>query len=619
MKQIIKSYLRQFLFWMLFFALMRLVFLLYYLPLVRVSGAGFWETAAGFLHALKLDTATAAYLMMIPMILLTIRSVWPKKILDRLNKIYTAIMIFLYTLITMGEIGLYEEWKTKLNFKALMYLRHPAEVVNSADTSVFVLLVILLVLFTVSAIMIYSKFFYRNLRQNRTGYLYALLFFLITSGISVVVMRGGFQQIPINQSEAYYSKKNILNQAATNNLFNLYINVTENLQNLHGNPFLFYPLAEAKMTVDDLYRIEKDTTVRILTTPRPNVVLLILESWSADLIESLGGKPGITPEFHKLEQQGILFDQMLSSGSRSELGMASIFGGFPATPISSVTIQPDKHHNLPSLVHELNRENYSTSFYFGGQLIYGNIKAYIYYNAFKRVIEGKDFDKNGVVEGKLGVHDEFTLKRLLGDLENEKEPFFAALFTLSSHSPFDEPMDEVLHWGGNEKDYINSAYYTDRCLGEFFREARKQKWYDSTLFILVADHSHNSYNNWPYHTVEYHRIPMLFYGEVIRPEYRGVRWSQPGSQVDIPATLLAQMGLPHEKFHWSRDMFNPYSPKFRYFGFDNGVIWTEPGGSFGYNAGLHRYCWDLPEDFDTAIIKHGKSYLEVVFDEYLNY
>ncbi len=619
MLQIIKSYIRQFLFWILFFALARLVYLLYYIPLLKINHAGFAETVAGFYHALRLDAATAAYFMIIPLLLLTLQSLWQRKVFDLINKIYTGIMVFVYMLITCGEIGLYEEWKSKLSLKALRYLRHPGEVVGSADTTVFVVLVLLLLVMTVFSLWGYVKLFYRNIAPLRRNYLFSLLFFVVTAGLSVVVMRGGFQQIPVNQSESYYSKKNILNLAATNNAFNLYINVHENLKNLHGNPFDFYPLKEAKKTVEELYTIKKDTTINILTTRRPNIVLFILESWSADLIESLGGKAGITPEFRKLENEGILFTEMLSSGSRSEQGMASIFGGFPATPISSVTIQPDKHHGLPSLIHELKKAGYATSYYFGGQLIYGNIKAYIIYNGFDRIIEGKDFDDDKVIFGKLGVHDEFTMKRVLSDMEHEKQPFFTALFTLSSHSPFDQPMDDVLDWGGNEHDYINSAFYTDRCLGEFFREARRQDWYDNTLFILVADHSHNSYNNWPYHTVAYHRIPMLFYGGVIKPEFRGTKWPQPGSQVEIPATVLAQLGLPHKAFHWSRNLFNPYSPRFRYFGFDNGVIWTEPDGAFCYDADLDRYCSDLPEDFDSAVIRHGKSYLEVVFDEYLSY
>jgi len=618
MKQIIVSLLKQLLFWMLFFALARLIFLVFYLGNLKADGAGFFETLTGFYHALKLDFATACYLMVVPFFLLFIQSLWKKSIINTFNKIYTLLMILMYALITGGELGLYGEWKTKLNYKALRYLEHPSEVFNSASTFEFFALVFIVGGFTVFSFWMYRKFFYKNIRIEKPNYYFSLIFLLVTPPFILVGMRGGFQQIPIIQSQSYYSDKNILNLAATNNAYNLYISIKENLENFGKNPYNFYDLAEAKKTVEQIYFTPKDTTIHILTTKRPNIVILMLESWSSDLIESLGGEPGITPEFRKLEKGGVLFSRILSSGSRSEQWMASIFGGFPAHPISAITKQPDKFVHLPSLVHIFNDLGYTTSFYFGGQLIYGNIKGYIIYNGFKRIMEGDNFDKS-VPKGKLGVHDEFTLDRLYRDLNNEKQPFFAGLFTLSSHSPYDQPMEEVFDWGGNEKHYINSAYYADHCLGEFFEKARTQPWFDSTLFILTADHSHNSYRNWPYHTVEYHSIPVLFYGNVIKEEYRGIKWEQPGSQVDLAATILAQMDLPHSQFNWSRNLFNPYSPKFRYFGFDNGVIWTEPGGDFGYDADLKIYYWKNPENIDDQIIKNGKSYLQTLFQEYVDY
>jgi phosphoglycerol transferase MdoB-like AlkP superfamily enzyme len=618
MKQIIVSLLKQLLFWMLFFALARLIFLVFYLGNLKADGAGFFETLAGFYHALKLDFATACYLMVIPFFLLFIQSLWKKSIINTINKIYTLLMILMYALITGGELGLYGEWKTKLNYKALRYLEHPSEVFNSASTIEFFALLMLVGGLTVFSFWMYRKFFYKNIHIEKPNYYFSLIFLLITPPFILVGMRGGVQQIPIIQSQSYYSDKNILNLAATNNAFNLYISIKENIENFGKNPYNFYDLAEAKKTVKQLYTIQKDTTIKILTTNRPNFVILMLESWSSDLIESLGGEPGITPEFRKLEQGGILFNQILSSGSRSEQGMASIFGGFPAHPISAITKQPDKFVHLPSLVHIFNDLDYATSFYFGGQLIYGNIKGYIIYNGFKRIIEGDNFDKS-VPQGKLGVHDEFTLDRLYRDLNNEKQPFFAGLFTLSSHSPYDQPMKEIFDWGGNENHFINSAYYADHCLGEFFEKARTQPWFDNTLFILTADHSHNSYKNWPYHTVEYHSIPVLFYGNVIKVEYRGIQWEQPGSQVDFAATILAQMELPHDQFNWSRNLFNPYAPKFRYFGFDNGVIWTEPGTGFSYDADLKMYYWKNPENIGEQTIKNGKSYLQVIFQEYVDY
>ncbi len=299
--------------------------------------------------------------------------------------------------------------------------------------------------------------------------------------------------------------------------------------------------------------------------------------------------------------------------------MSSIFGGFPAHPISSITVQPDKFSKLTTITHKLIAQGYHTSFYFGGQLIYGNIRGFILHNGFERITELENFG-NDVKKGKLGVHDEFLLARQLNDLNKEKEPFFSALFTLSSHSPYDQPMEEVLHWGQNEKQYINSAYYTDHSLGEYFRNTRKQPWFKNTLFILVADHSHNSYRNWPFTTPMYHKIPLLFLGDVIKDEFKGTTISKLANQPDIASTLLHQLNIGAEEFHWSRNLFNPYSPEFAYFSFEEGVGWIRPAGHFVYDARVKHFNeLSLPDASKDSIIREGKSYLQAVFEEYMSY
>ncbi|MFP4469254.1 MAG: LTA synthase family protein [Bacteroidales bacterium] len=619
MNRIIFSLLRQLLFWLLFFALARFIFMMHYLHLFRVSGAGWGEVISLFYHALPLDVATAGYFLMFPFVLLMVQSFVKLPVLNTVNKIYTGFIILFYTLITTGEMGIYGEWKTKLNIKALRYLQNPSEVYDSAETGSFFLLLLTTIGLFALGYWAYTRLFFLEIKKPARNKWLAIPVLIITLGLFPLAMRGGLQEIPINQSQSYFSPHIILNQTATNNAFNIAISLIENTKSMTDNPYKFYDPAIAKKTVENIYKSEKDTTVSILNTSRPNIVLLILESWSADLIESLGGEPGITPEFRQLEEEGILFTGMLSTGSRSEQGMAAIFSGFPAHALTSITVQPDKFIHLPTITRELNELGYHSSFYFGGQLIYGNIKSYILYNEFDRVREGADFD-DSLPRGKLGIHDEYTMAKVINDMNTEKEPFFTALFTLSSHSPYDQPMREVFDWGDNERRYINSAYYTDSCLGVFMREARKYDWYDNTLFVMVADHSHNSYRNWPFASIEYHRIPMLWYGEVIKPEYRGSQNYQPGSQVDLSASLLVQLNLPHEEFHWSRNLFNPYSPRFRYFGYENGLIWEEGSASFCYDCDHKTIFWKKPaKDFDGQVIQNGMSYLQVLFQEYFDY
>ena len=620
MKQIIISFVKQLLFWMLLFALARTVFLLYNFNLLKIEGIQFSEAMASYWHALQLDLATACYFMFFPTLLLIVQSVYSPRWLNFINKIYYFLVILLFILLITVELGIYPEWKTKLPFKAFSYLGSTSEVFDTVSDGLFFgLLALFFVLFTLSYLA-YRKWFFTDMTRVRRNYIFSLVFLLVTPVLLFVGARGGVQQIPINQSASYYSNKTILNLAAVNSGFNLSISALENYRTHGKNPYHYYDDAEAKLTVDKLFKVEKDTTTMILTTTRPNIVLLILESWSADLIESLGGEPGITPQFHELEKEGILFTNLWATGPRSEQAMGSIFGGFPAHPISSITVQPDKFSKLPTITEKLIDQGYHSSFYFGGQLIYGNIKGFVLYNGFKRVIEGVDFG-NDVIRGKLGVHDEFVLSRQISDLNKEKEPFFSALFTLSSHSPYDQPMEQVITWGENEQPYINSAYYTDRSLGNYFREARKQPWFKNTLFILVADHSHNSYRNWSFTTPNYHKIPLMFYGEVIKPEYRGMKMPKVSNQPDLASTLMHQLDLDATDFPWSRNLFNPYSPEFAYFSFEEGLGWVRPpAGHFAFDARVNHYNEiSLPEAMKDSIVKEGKSYLQVLFGQYMAY
>lgn len=617
MRKILLSFLKQILFWIMFFNFTRLIFIIYYAGILRAEQIPFSEIPGVFYHSFRLDLATACYIMIIPFLLLALQTFWR---LDRLNafiRVYHNIVIAGYSLTAAGEMGIYAEWKTKLTYKVIKYLANPGEIYNSAETGTFFLLLTILLMMATAGILAYGRFFHTSSVPEKRNPWQAAVFTILMPGFLFVGLRGGVQQIPINQSESYYSGYNILNIAAVNNGFNLYISIFENLKNFDRNPYRFMEPRVADSIMKQIYRTPPPDTTCIFATDRPNVVLIILESWSADLIESLGGEPGITPEFRKLERNGILFDRVYASGARSEQGMASIFGGFPSHPISSITVQPDKFVKLPSLVMDLKKAGYSSSFYFGGQLIYGNIKSYIFFNGFDRITEGKDFP-DSLPEGKLGIHDQFTLGYMLSDISTMKQPFFASLFTLSTHSPWDQPFEKPLTWGDNEREYINAAYYTDHCLGEFFRAAAQQTWYANTLFILVADHSHNSYRNWHPYTKEYHRIPLLLTGEVIQPGYRGQVWHKTGNQHDIAATLLRQLNLPSEAYRFSKDLFNPAVPDFAYYSTEDGLGWITPGGYFTWDAGPDYYYWWSDPDLPEKVKNEGKAYLQTVFGEYLS-
>jgi len=181
-------------------------------------------------------------------------------------------------------------------------------------------------------------------------------------------------------------------------------------------------------------------------------------------------------------------------------------------------------------------------------------------------------------------------------------------------------MKEVLEWGDNERKYINSAYYTDHSIGDFIRNARKQPWFKNTLFILVADHSHNSYRNWSFSTPLYHKIPLLMFGDVIKEEFRGKKIDRLSNQSDLASTLLHQLEIPAGEFHWSKNLFNPYSPQFAYYSFEEGLGWIRPSGHFVYDANVKHFNEvSIPDQERDSVIREGKSYLQVLFEEYMSY
>lgn len=617
-KVIIRSLGAQVLFWLLFFAFNRGIFLIYYHDLIGNEST--LSIVAVFWHAIRLDISTISYFMCFPLIWSCIQCFVNRNWMNKVVLIYHSVLIFLYATISAGELGLYSEWQTKLNYKALQYLLHPSEVYGSVSTREFILLSAILLSTFAAGFFAFKRWFFPRIGYLKCKKIFIPLFFLVSASLITIGLRGGIQQIPINQSVSYFSTNNTLNLASVNSGWNIIFSIHQNYYSLSKNPFHYYDDQEAKKITDELNRPDCDSSNLILKTKRPNIILIILEGWCADVIESLGGHKGITPNFHELEKGGILFTRFYASGSRSEQGMSSIFGGFPSTPLAQITRQPDKFVKLPSLTKVFADNGYSTSFFFGGDLSYGNIRSYMYYNKFSKVYEEGSFDAS-CPRGKLGVHDEVLFPFMISTINVTKEPFFDACFTLSTHTPYDVPgLKEKLSWPEYEKEYINAVNYSDSCIGAFIHSAKKQSWYKNTLFVLVSDHGHGSYQQRASWSPEYNQIPLLLSGEVIQDSLKGSQVKTIGSQYDLPATLLKQCGLPTADFHWSKDLFTSCYKHYAFYEFEVGLGWVSTAGSYIYdhNSSSELYN-DLPPGKSDSIKKAAKAYLQQLYEEYRNY
>ncbi|HMM12082.1 MAG TPA: sulfatase-like hydrolase/transferase [Bacteroidales bacterium] len=619
MKSLIFRQLRLFFYWLLVFLIFRLIFFAYNLQLIGLAGIRPAELLQSCWVALPLDIATASYLLMIALFADVLQLSTGLKLFRKVKLVVVGVFTYTHGLISIAETGLYAEWQSKLTYKVFIYFKHPDEIVQTAPTAMLLLLTGFWLLAATTLFVAYSRL--SSTERNEMIRLKWPLIpaFVLNAALLFLGARGGLAAIPISVSSVYFSQHNILNLAAVNPTYHFAVNLINAVNFKNHNPYEVMPRDEAEAIVSELFKVEKDTTLSILAKPRPNVVVLLLESFSADLIASLGGEPGITPNIALLENEGLMFTNFYANANRSQQAIGSLIGGLPGIPVTTITNHPEKYYALPSLTKELKQAGYHTSFYFGGQLNYGNIRSYLIYNEIDLLVEGKDLP-SAFRRGKLGVHDGDLLPYFATNLNQLPEPFFSVAFTLSSHAPYDFPGDRPITWPELERNHVNGAYYTDAAIGEFFALARQQSWYPNTLFILVADHSKSTYRNHPLETFEYHKIPLLLLGPALNDSLRGRKTDMLFMNSDLPATILKQLGLEASQFKWSRDMFNPYSPQFAYFELNEGLGWKRPEGHFVWNRFADHYWQNSlkPED-EERVKKEGKAFLQVLFQEFINY
>lgn len=611
-------------FFMVLFATMRIIFLIKYWSLVKLDGIPFVEILKGFWSAIPLDIATACFMLVLPAIYMLVALVVDKDTLFGPVRWYFYLMVAVYNLAAFGDIGIYGEWRTKLSYRALLYLQNPSEVINTAETEHTLLLIVMWSIFTVLFCWLYTKFVEPkqldlNKEEHKPNKIILSGSFVLVLGLLFLGMRGGFNEIPITSSKVYYSSHKVANEMSVNPAYYLVENILNSKKVESRAHFNYMDFESAKRRVVKLHEVSCDSTTSILKFERPNIIVVLLESWSADLIESLGGEPDITPNFRELEKDGLLFTNIYASANRSQHAMSSLFGGLPGMPVTTITNHPDKYYAVPSLVKKMDSVGYYNSFFFGGELNYGNILSYLRYNEFDKIVEAKDINE-GFFKGKLGYHDTDVMPWYVKQLADHPQPFFSTLFTQSTHSPYDFPkMFEEIEWPVIEKQYVNSAHYTDIAIKMFMEEARQQPWYDSTLFIFVADHSHTSYKNHRMESFEHHKIPMLVCGNPLQDSLKGKTFDKICGNTDLPAIILSQLGLSHNEFFWSKDVFNECYKPFAFFELNSGLGWKTPAGEFVFYNNGNFVNNNLPEDIADSVIVDGKAYMQYHFDLFNSY
>jgi len=546
-------------------------------------------------------------------------SLLPRFPLQRFITIYTAAIGLLLALLMTIDVELYRAWGFRLDDTPLQYLNSPAEMAASAGSAPILWLLLLLTVQLLSGRWLYKKVvgplpslpaWFGHGRAAFASFLYTALL--------VVPLRGGTQQIPVNQSDVYFSEVAFANHAALNAPWNLVNALSRRADAQPPPPFM--PDSVARRLVAGLYPgavaapVLPSPSTAVLAEPRPNVLFIILESFTSKLVGSVGGEKGVTPALDSLARTGVLFTNIYAAGDRSQKGLVSLLSGYPNQPTTSIIQFPRKTEHLPHLCRTLAGAGYSSHYYYGGELAFANMKSYLRTAGYEQFTEGDDFPV-AQRNSKWGAHDGALFQRLLADLPQQRPPFFVTAFTLSSHEPFEVPMKPAFPGTDETSLFRNSVHYTDAALGEFLRAARRQPWYAHTLLVLVADHGHhlpgNSFEDWP----EKFRIPLLLAGGALRPEARGHVVEGIGSQTDVAATLLQQLRLPAQDFVWSRDLLAPAAVPFAFYTYNNGFGAVSPAGWMTFDNVGRRVSNRGPQ-VPEAQVELGKAMQQLTLEDF---
>ncbi len=614
MRRYLLFLLKMFLFWWFIFQMNRMVFILYFTG--KFAGVPLTDTAASFLHGVALDVSAISYLMLLPLLALLFQQYIPALYFRRFLYVYSLLVLLLTSLLCVYDLAIYSDWGTKLSYRAMQYLAFAGEGAAFTDLpAVLLLLVILLIqVFTGLALLrlvlrpAASSFRFDIARKWQLPIFHLLLF-----GVLVLGIRGGWQQIPINESSAYFSKFQIANDAAVNTFWNAGKKALSSGKYQRQKLYRFLPDEEADARVAKLYHPEKDTTWRVLTATRPNVVLFLLESFTADVVESLGGEKNVTPFLDSLARNGLLFRNIYSQGFRTDQGLASVLSGFPAQPNFSVIMTPEKYKSLQFLPEVLASHGYQNSFFYGGETGFANMKAYLLQSGIINITDKSSFDEKEM-NAKWGAHDSYVFQQQAKAIQKEQQPFFSIILSLSSHEPFTVPMETKFPGNDVPSKFKNSCAYTDLSLQAYFNTVRQAPWYANTLFIFVADHGHLlPRNRNPREPARFH-IPVLFYGEVINQDFRGKSIDNLGMQTDLPATLLSQLDISSEAFTWSNNLLNPYRKNFVYYTSDDAFGWMTDNGAMLYDFKSDSIT---QSSLSKTEADDGKAFLQKLFKEFL--
>lgn len=504
------------------------------------------------LQGIRFDIIILGMILLLPLLAAPAMSLTSitQRIWQPLLRIYLVICFALLVYLEMATPSFINQYDLRPNYIFVEYLKYPREVLSTLWVGYKLPLLFSLVTTAVAA-----WYMQRVIkRQQQVTVLPWWVVLWLTPALFItcgMMIRSTFDHRPVNPATVAFSPDPLINTMPLNSLYSVLYAIYEE-QHHDSGEFAYGEIADGRvielmrqnMSVagSDFINTDIPTLHRqqaYVQRQKPlNLVIILEESLSGEYTGVLGGK-NWTPHLDALSREGIWFENMHATGTRSIRGIEAVVTGFLPTSSVSVVKLNKSQRNFFTIAQLLEQYGYDTSFIYGGEAHFDNMRGFFANNGFKRTYDQYDYE-NPVFHGSWGVSDEdlFNKAHEIFSSYDSTQPFFSLVFTTSNHSPFEFP-DGRIDVGNEPKQTIpNAVRYADYALGEFFKKAKQSRYWENTLFVVVADHCDKVYGS-ELVPVQHYHIPALMLGADIKP----VSYQPLASQIDLMPTALSLIGI----------------------------------------------------------------------------
>ena len=570
----------------------------------------FNQLFGSMLHGVRMDLSMSAYYTA-PVLLMVLISTVLKASWDRIISFYTVFLLAMTIIGCMVDLGSYHAWGIRLDGGSLKYLRNMKEAWASVSHFPWVWIGIGLVLMLTAL-----YFLYGVLRKHiaqfflNTGFrVWVVLSILLFGGISVLAMRGGTQLAPMNQSMVYWSNTHSANLLAINGMWNfMYTWLRQRHED--RNPYEYLPKIEATQHLAELYQDTSMGNWLRSDVKKPNIVIIIWESFTAKVVSKTVSGIEVVPGFMRLMKEGIYFSNCYASGDRTDKGLVAVLSGYPAQPTVSIVKNPRKAALLPTLSEFLNQQGYFTSFVYGGEMEFANMKAYLSEAGFQSLVD-KQYFPSDAMNSKWGAWDGVAMKRVLDIQDTLKAPFLSTWLTLTSHEPFETPIPTVIAGSDETAMFLNALNYTDGVVYDFVQRCKTKAYWDNTVCFIVADHGHRMPAS--SHKIEDYRIPLLMIGGALKT--KGIKVDRVVSQLDIADYIARIVGDRQDAFPWSKPL-SDQGMGWAQFAFNDGFGFVKEGRYVIFDN-VGRNVIESNDTLVNDLIQNGQSFEQLSYQDYL--